>query len=38
MSRVRSRPLTVETFRAHAAEDVLKIALSELGWKNVRIA
>jgi len=36
MSR-RSRPLAVETFRAHAAEDVLKSALSELGWKNVRV-
>ena len=37
MSR-RSLPLAVETFRAHAAEDVLKSALSELGWKNVRIS
>ena len=26
----------METFKAHAAEDVLKIALKELRWKNVR--
>ena len=33
----RSRQLvSVETFRSHAAEDVLKAALEELGWKNVR--
>ena len=28
--------LSVETFRSHAAEDVLKAALEELGWKNVQ--
>ena len=32
----RSRPvLSVETFKSHAAEEVLKAALEELGWKNV---
>lgn len=30
------KQLSVETFRAHAAEDVLKRALEELNWKNVR--
>ena len=31
----RRKPLSVETFKAHSAEEVLKAALTELGWKNV---
>ena len=29
------KPLSVESFKSHAAEEVLKAALEELGWKNV---
>ncbi len=32
----KGKTLSVETFKSHAAEDVLKAALTELGWKNVR--
>ena len=29
--------LSVESYKSHAAEEVLKVALEELGWKNVRL-
>ena len=35
LSMSRRQQFSVETFKAHAAEDVLKVALADLGWKNV---
>ena len=36
MSKKRQLP-SVESYKSHAAEEVLKVALEELGWKNVNL-